>query len=126
MTTPLTKPLKRELQIQGRPFVVTLSPEGIKLLLKGKRKGQELRWEDLVSGEAALAVALNASLKGIPERRGTVASASTGASADQPSTGLPKSAAPGAREAEISNSSRGGSSRKRLSKRKSSTEPKRP
>jgi hypothetical protein len=67
MTTPLTKPLKRELQIQGRPFVVTLSPEGIKLVLKGKRKGQELRWEDLVSGEAALAVALNASLKAIPE-----------------------------------------------------------
>ena len=61
MTTPLTKPLKRELQIQGRPFVVTLSAEGIKLTVKGKRKGQELRWEDLVSGEAALAVALNAS-----------------------------------------------------------------
>ncbi len=67
MTTPLTKPLKRELQIQGRLFVVTLSPEGIKLVLKGKRKGQELLWEDLVSGEAALAVALNASLKGIPQ-----------------------------------------------------------
>jgi hypothetical protein len=66
MTTPLTKPLKRELQIQGRPFVVTLSAEGIKLVLKGKRKGQELRWEDLVSGEAALAVALNASLRAIP------------------------------------------------------------
>jgi hypothetical protein len=68
MTTPLTKPLKRELLIQGRPFIVTLSPAGIKLTLKGKRKGQELLWADLVSGEAALAVALNASLKGIPER----------------------------------------------------------
>jgi len=67
MTTPLTKPLKRELLIQGRPFVVTRSPEGIKLTLKGKRKGQELLWTDLVSGEAALAVALNASLKGLPE-----------------------------------------------------------
>ena len=66
MTTPLTKPLKRELQIQGRPFVVTLTAEGIKLTLKGKRKGQELRWEDLVTGEAALAAALNASLKDIP------------------------------------------------------------
>jgi len=68
MTTPLTKPLKRELLIQGRPFIVTLTPEGIKLTLKGKRKGQELLWADLVSGEAALAVALNASLKEIPER----------------------------------------------------------
>jgi hypothetical protein len=67
MTTPLTKPLKRELQINGRAFVVTLSAEGIKLTLKGKRKGQELLWNDLVSGEAALAAALNASLKEIPE-----------------------------------------------------------
>jgi hypothetical protein len=64
--SPLTKPLKRELLIQGRPFIVTLSPEGIKLTLKGKRKGQELLWADLVSGEAALAVALNASLRAIP------------------------------------------------------------
>jgi hypothetical protein len=83
MTTPLTKPLKRELQIQGRSFVVTLSPEGIKLTLKGKRKGQELRWEDLVSGEAALAVALNASLKEIPERSATTTAAQTGDDADQ-------------------------------------------
>jgi hypothetical protein len=35
--------------------------------LKGKRKGQELRWEDFVSGDAALAVALNASLRQIPQ-----------------------------------------------------------
>jgi len=67
MTTLLSKPLKREIVIKGRRFVVTLSPEGIKVTLKGKRKGQELRWEDLVSGEAALAVALNASLKEVPE-----------------------------------------------------------
>jgi hypothetical protein len=35
----------------------------LKLVAKGKRKGQELAWKDLVSGHAALAVALNASLK---------------------------------------------------------------
>jgi hypothetical protein len=66
--TPLSKPLKRELSIKGRAFVVTLSPEGIALTLKGKRKGQELRWEDLVSGDAALATALNASLSHIPSK----------------------------------------------------------
>ena len=66
MTTPLTKPLRRAVKIKGRPFVVTLSPEGIAVTLKGKRKGQTLRWEDLVSGDAALAVALNASLSQIP------------------------------------------------------------
>ena len=62
MTTPLTKLLKRELKIKGQHFIVALSPQGLKITPKGKRKGLELRWEDLVSGEAALAVALNASV----------------------------------------------------------------
>ncbi len=62
MTTPLTKPLKRELTIDGRSFVVTMSPFSLKITLKGKRKGQELSWTDLIGGDAALASALNASL----------------------------------------------------------------
>jgi hypothetical protein len=62
MTAKLDKPLKRELTISGQPYVVTISPEGIKLVLKGKRKGYELDWESLVSGDAALAAALNATL----------------------------------------------------------------
>lgn len=63
MATKLEKPLKRELDVSGEPYVLTISREGLKLVPKGKRKGQELAWEDLVSGEAALAAALNASLK---------------------------------------------------------------
>jgi len=62
MTTPLEKTLKRELLVDGRAFVLTVSPEGLKLTRKGGRKGLELKWADLVSGEAALAVALNASI----------------------------------------------------------------
>ncbi len=62
MPTALNKTLKRELRIKGRVFVVAMSPETLKITLKGKRKGQELRWEDLISGDAALAVALNASV----------------------------------------------------------------
>jgi hypothetical protein len=62
MTTRLDKTLKRELTLEGRTYIVAVSPEGLKLTLKGKRKGQELRWSDLVSGDAALATALNASL----------------------------------------------------------------
>ena len=62
MTTRLDKTLKRELTLEGRTFILAVSPEGLKLTLKGKRKGQELRWGDLVSGDAALATALNASL----------------------------------------------------------------
>jgi hypothetical protein len=60
--TKLEGTLRRELEIEGKPYTLTLSPEGLKLTAKGHRKGHELRWKDLVSGEAALAVALNASL----------------------------------------------------------------
>jgi hypothetical protein len=63
MTTRLEKPLKRELDIDGEAFILTVSPEGLKLTPKGKRKGQELRWTDLINGQAALATALNASLE---------------------------------------------------------------
>ena len=62
MTTKLEKPLKRQIEIKGKPFTVTITPTGMKLTEKGKRKGQELVWADLASGQTALAVALNASL----------------------------------------------------------------
>ena len=62
MATKLEKVLKREISIGGKPFVVTLSPGGMKLVGKGRRKGLELSWEDLTSGDAALATALNASV----------------------------------------------------------------
>ena len=61
--TKLEKALKREIDIKGQPHIVTITPEGLKLTAKGKRKGQELLWADLVNGQAALAVALNASLE---------------------------------------------------------------
>ena len=63
MATKLDKPLKRELEIAGEPYTLTLTTDGLKLTRKGKRKGHELRWKDLVSGDAALAIALNASLE---------------------------------------------------------------
>ena len=62
MTTKLDNQLKRELSILGKPYTLTLSPQGLSLAPKGRRKGYELAWVDLVSGDAALAVALNASL----------------------------------------------------------------
>jgi hypothetical protein len=60
--TPLTKTLKRSLLIEGIEYVVTLSPQTLKLTRKGKRLGLELQWADLISGESALAVALQASV----------------------------------------------------------------
>jgi hypothetical protein len=64
MTTPLSKTLKRELEIKGERYVITLTPQSLKVTRKGRRKGTELEWEDLISGDAALAVALNASVAG--------------------------------------------------------------
>ena len=63
MATKLEKPLKRELDLNGAAYMLTIAPDGLKLVPKGKRNGVELRWKDLVSGQAALAVALNASLE---------------------------------------------------------------
>ena len=63
MATRLEKPLRREIAIADEPYIVTLSPAGLKLTRKGRRKGVELAWSDLVSGQAALATALNASLE---------------------------------------------------------------
>ena len=62
MTTKLDGALKRELSINGEPYTLTISPERLHLVRKGRRKGYELAWADLISGDAALATALNASL----------------------------------------------------------------
>ena len=63
MATKLEKALRREVIVDGNPYTVTIAPEGLKLVPKGKRKGHEISWKALVSGEAALAAALNASLQ---------------------------------------------------------------
>jgi hypothetical protein len=68
MAVTLEKPLKREVSVGTEPYMLTIAPEGLKLVPKGKRIGVELRWEDLVSGQAALAVALNASIERLADR----------------------------------------------------------
>jgi hypothetical protein len=62
MTTKLEGPLRREIEIAGTAYTLTITPDRMTLVVKGKRKGYELEWSALVSGEAALATALNASL----------------------------------------------------------------
>jgi hypothetical protein len=54
MTTLLDRSIKRELELDGTRYTVTISPEGIKVTEKGKRKGQEITWRDIISGDAAL------------------------------------------------------------------------
>jgi hypothetical protein len=62
MATKIEKPLKREIEIGGQAFIVTLTPQALTLVGKGRRKGIEIRWDEMVSGEAALARALQASI----------------------------------------------------------------
>jgi len=72
MTTRLERPLRREIEIGDAAYTLTITPRGMTLVLKGKRNGLELEWSALVSGEAALATALNASLmikRAAPDRK---------------------------------------------------------
>lgn len=62
MATKLEKALKRELNINGEAYMLTIAPEGLKIVVKGKRNGVELAWKDVISGQAALTAGLNASL----------------------------------------------------------------
>jgi hypothetical protein len=55
MATKLNKVLKREIEVDGKPYMVALSPEGLKLTEKGKRLGKELTWKELVGGDGAAA-----------------------------------------------------------------------
>jgi hypothetical protein len=61
MATKLDKQLKREIDVDGKPYMLAITPEGLKLTEKGKRKGQELSWKNLLAGQAAQATVLNAS-----------------------------------------------------------------
>ena len=67
MATKLDKPLKRELIIEDQPYTITISPEGIKVVEKGKRNGQELSWGAIVSGDARLAHDLQGSVDATTE-----------------------------------------------------------
>jgi hypothetical protein len=62
MTTKLDKPLKRELEIEGVAYTITFSPEGIKIVEKGKRKGQEVAWKDLLEDSTGLSRSLGDSV----------------------------------------------------------------
>ena len=62
MATRLDKTIKRELEFGGQLYMVSMSAEGVRIVPKGKRKGHEISWETLLSGDAELRRDLNMSL----------------------------------------------------------------
>ena len=87
MAVVLDKQLRRQITVDGGEYTVAVDPEGIRLTGKGKRKPEvELRWRDLLSGEAAMTVALNASLA----QRQAVPRRETEQASDRPSGRAPR------------------------------------
>jgi hypothetical protein len=50
MATKLTKEIRREIEIDGEPFTVAISPTGVKLTKKRFRSGRGLSWRALWAG----------------------------------------------------------------------------
>jgi hypothetical protein len=62
MATKLDKAIKRELVHGDKTYTITIAPEGIKVVEKGKRNGIELSWDSIISGDASLSGDLKSSV----------------------------------------------------------------
>ena len=62
MATKLDKSIKRELEHKGQVYTITISPEGVKVVPKGRRNGTEVTWDSIISGDATLNANLSASV----------------------------------------------------------------
>ena len=62
MTPKLDHPIKREIKIGRELYTVIMSPDGVKIALKGRRKGREISWETLLSGDHELTQQLKMSV----------------------------------------------------------------
>src|SRR3954462_1127973 len=62
MGRKLEKKLKSESEIDGKASMVAISPEGDKVTQKGFRRGPELTWRSIISGEAEMGQQLRSSV----------------------------------------------------------------
>jgi hypothetical protein len=62
MATKLDKAIKRELVHGDKTYTITIAPEGLKVVEKGKRNGKELSWASIISGDASLSEDLKISV----------------------------------------------------------------
>jgi hypothetical protein len=49
MTTVLDRSLTREVLLEGQPFKIVLSPSGLRISEKGRRKGTEVTWDTILA-----------------------------------------------------------------------------
>jgi hypothetical protein len=63
MATKLDKSIKRELEHKGQVYTITISPQGVKVVPKGRRNGPEVTWDSIISGDATLNSNLSASVE---------------------------------------------------------------
>ena len=52
MATKLDKAIKRELVLGDKTYTITIAPEGLKAVEKGKRNGRELSWATIINGDS--------------------------------------------------------------------------
>jgi hypothetical protein len=62
MATKLDKSIKRELDLNGKTYTITIAPDGVKVVEKGKRNGPHVTWSSIVNGDTALNENLNISM----------------------------------------------------------------
>ena len=55
MTTKLERPLKREIVVDDKPYTLTVDANGLKLVEKGRRNGQEMTWKQVLGPESSAA-----------------------------------------------------------------------
>lgn len=58
MPTKLEKTIRREIQIDGEPFTLAISPEGVRLTKKRFRSGVALSWKTLWARHGGEALSL--------------------------------------------------------------------
>ncbi len=57
MTTRLTEPLRREIEIDGEAYTIVITPSGVRLTRKRFRDGPFLSWKAMRDGEVPQAPA---------------------------------------------------------------------
>jgi hypothetical protein len=53
MTTKLDRPLKREIVINEKAYTLTIDADGLKLVEKGRRNGQEVTWKHILASDTS-------------------------------------------------------------------------